>query len=65
MILVSWVISLGWFAYGLALQAITGLDYLALSLVVFVLAMSISLTKSGALAKWVEGRKEAMSGETG
>jgi hypothetical protein len=64
-LVVGWLASLGWLGYGLLRQLIAGLDYLALSLVVFALAVLTSLLKSGVLARWYAASREAMSGESG
>jgi hypothetical protein len=64
-LVVGWLASLGWLGYGLLRQLIAGLDYLALSLVVFALAVLTSLLKSGILARLYAASREAMSGESG
>ena len=43
-ILACWLASLGWQGYGLLRQLLAGLDYLAMSLLVFAVAVLISLT---------------------
>ena len=63
-ILVCWLAALGWLGYGLLRQLIAGLDFLALSLLVFALAVLTSLLKSGVLTRWHAANREAMSSET-
>jgi hypothetical protein len=46
MIIACWVSRAGWSGYVRARQLVSGLDYLALSLAVFVLAFLVSLSKS-------------------
>ena len=52
-IFACWSIASGWQVYRVCRQLIIGLDYLALSLVVFGLAIVVSLAKSGLLSRWL------------
>ena len=51
MVLVCWLVVTGWGGYSTLRKAIRGLDWMAVSLVVFVLAVLTSLAKSGLLAQ--------------
>jgi hypothetical protein len=51
-ILAAWLIATGAHFYRLGRQRIVGFDYLAVSLVVFILALGISLAKSGVITRW-------------
>jgi hypothetical protein len=56
-IVLCWVIASGWQLY-LALRAlIAGLDYLVLSVVLFLLAIGVSLAKAGYLSRLLSRRK--------
>jgi hypothetical protein len=57
MILVAWVGLIGWHGYVALRLVVTGLDYLALSLTLFGLAVLISLGKGGLLPAWVFPRE--------
>lgn len=48
-----WLLAAGWQSYRILRQLITGLDYLAVSMALFVLAILISLGKSGLLTGWL------------
>ncbi len=50
-VLVCWLVVTGWGGYSTLRKAIRGLDWLAISLVVFVQAVLTSLAKSGLLAQ--------------
>ncbi len=50
---VIWLFAAGWRTYGSMRQRLAGLDHLALSLALFVLALLISLGKSGILSRWL------------
>jgi hypothetical protein len=58
-LVVGWLASLGWLGYGWLRQLVAGLDYLALSLAVFVLAVLTSLIKSGVLTRLIPTRERA------
>jgi hypothetical protein len=53
LVLVAWLSWAAWQGYSLLRHLVLGLDYLALSLGLFVLALLISLGKSGLLARWL------------
>lgn len=53
-ILASWLVVMGWRLYRILQEAIVGLDYLALSFALFVLAIAVSLTKTGRLSRWID-----------
>jgi hypothetical protein len=53
LILACWLAGAGWWGYRLLRQVVSGLDYLALSLVLFALAVLVSLGKSGALSRGI------------
>jgi hypothetical protein len=57
LILSGWLTSFGWSGYCWCRELIAGLDYLALSLIVFVLAAAISLGKSGRVLRWFPPRE--------
>jgi hypothetical protein len=58
-IVVCWLGSLGWLGYGLLRQMIAGLDYLALSLMVFALAVLTSVAKTRVLSRLTPTRERA------
>lgn len=59
-IFVCWSLASGWQVYRVVRQLIVGLDYLVLSLVVFMLAIVVSLGKAGILSRWLAAwRKRA------
>jgi len=51
-VLVGWLAAIGLRGYASVRLLVTGLDYLAVSLTLFALALLISLGKSGILARW-------------
>jgi hypothetical protein len=51
-----WLAAAGGRGYRSLRQAVVGLDYLAVSLGLFALAVLVSLAKSGLLRRWVAGR---------
>lgn len=51
LVAVCWGVDIGWRAYGALRQIVTGLDYLAVSLVLFLVAVLISLIKAGLLSR--------------
>jgi hypothetical protein len=53
LILASWLIGAGLQSYRSLRQVISGLDHIVLSLLLFALAVLISLGKSGILARWL------------
>lgn len=48
-----WLVGLGWWCYHALREAVTGLDYIAVSLALFGLAILVSLAKSGLLARFL------------
>jgi hypothetical protein len=58
-LVLGWLASLSWLGYGWLRQLVAGLDYLALSLLVFVLAVLTSVVKSGVLARLAPTRDRA------
>lgn len=50
-----------WYGYFALRQVVAGLDHLALSLLLFALAVLISLGKSGLLARWFPGDPEVIT----
>lgn len=60
-ILVAWSAASGWHIYRVMRSLIVGLDYLVLSLIVFALAIVISLAKSGLLSRWQGSQGEEAS----
>jgi hypothetical protein len=57
LILACWSGAAGWRGYRSLREVVIGLDLMALSLGLFALAVLVSLTKSGALARWVMSRR--------
>jgi hypothetical protein len=57
LVVVGWLTVAGWQGYVALRQVVAGLDYLALSLTVFGLAILISFAKSGALTRWAAARR--------
>src|SRR5262249_45422013 len=55
LVLAGWFTALVWRGYFALRQVIVGLDYLALSLVLFAVAVVISLGKAGVWARWQAG----------
>ncbi len=53
-----WISVIGWQIYRIGRQAVVGLDYLAISLLVFGLAIATSLAKSGHLSRGVSWLRE-------
>ena len=51
-----WTMTSGWRGYAALRQVVSGLDQMALSLAAFVVAVLISLGKSGSLARWLRAR---------
>jgi hypothetical protein len=58
MVVVCWLTMAGWQGYRLLRQLVLGLDYIAVSLAVFALAVLISLGKSGLLSRSGTERRE-------
>src|SRR5207253_5149267 len=56
LIVLIWGAIAGWRLYALLRQLIVGLDQMVLSLAAFVLAVLISLGKSGHLRRWLAAR---------
>ena len=57
LILTCWLTSFGWQAYRWCRELIMGLDYLVVSLAVFVLAVAVSLGKAGLLPRWPSAKQ--------
>jgi hypothetical protein len=57
-IFACWSLATGWQAYRAFRQFIVGFDYLALSLLVFALAIIVSLGKSRLLSRWIAAWRE-------
>ena len=57
-IFACWSIASGWQVYRFGRQIVVGLDYLALSLLVFGMAIVVSLGKSGLLSRWLASWRE-------
>jgi hypothetical protein len=53
-----WLASAGWRGYRALRLAITGLDYMAVGLALFALAIAISIAKSTARSRWIAARQE-------
>jgi hypothetical protein len=58
LILACWMAETCWRGYGLWRQMLVGLDYLVLSLALFAVAILISLTRAGTLARWLKREPE-------
>jgi hypothetical protein len=56
-VLTGWSALAGWQMYRFLRGVVAGLDHLALSLALFVLALLISLGKSGLLSRWLAERR--------
>jgi hypothetical protein len=56
--LTCWAAALGYRGYASLRLRVSGLDYLALSLTLFALAVLVSLGKSGLLGRWLAARAE-------
>jgi hypothetical protein len=52
LVVVCWVARVAWWGYFVARQVVVGLDHIALSMLLFALAVFISLGKSGLLKQW-------------
>jgi hypothetical protein len=59
--LAAWLAATGARGYGSLRQVVAGLDYLALSLALFALALLVSLGKSGILSRWLAARLHRVS----
>src|ERR1043166_3545766 len=55
-ILGYWVFKFGWTAYRAIRGLFKGLDYIVTGLSFFVVAVLVSLGKSGVLTRWIEAR---------
>jgi hypothetical protein len=53
LIFACWTVVSGWQVYRVCRQLLVGLDYLVTSMLVFLLAMVISLGKAGVLTRWL------------
>jgi hypothetical protein len=53
LVLACWLAGAGWWGYRFLRQLVSGLDYIALSLALFALAVLVSLGKAGALSRGV------------
>jgi hypothetical protein len=58
LIFAGWSFASGWQVYRVGRQFVVGLDYLVLSLVLFSLAILISLGKAGVLSRWLAAWRE-------
>jgi len=58
LVLVVWMGEACWRGYGLLRQMIAGLDYMVLSLTLFVLAVLISLGKAGILSRRISAQRD-------
>lgn len=63
-VLSCWVAATGWRGYCFLRQLVSGLDYLAVSLAIFALAVLVSVGKSGLLARWAAARQERLPSST-
>ena len=63
LLLACWLAAAAWRGYFTLRQFVRGLDYLALSLPLFALAVLISLAKSGALRRRPRTRKATQATE--
>jgi hypothetical protein len=61
LIFTVWSLASGWQIYRACRQLIVGLDYLVLSLMVFLVAIAVSLAKAGLVTRWVATWREASS----
>jgi hypothetical protein len=59
LVLACWTVSVGWQGYRFLRQLLIGLDYIALSLAIFAVAVLISLGKSGILSRLLLRREQA------
>jgi hypothetical protein len=57
LIVVLWTAVTGWRSYISLREVVIGLDHMALSLVLFALAILVSLAKSGTLTRWIVERR--------
>jgi hypothetical protein len=64
-IVLCWVVAAAARGYAALRHVVVGLDYLALSLALFALAVLISLGKSGLLPRWMWPRQESVTDQTG
>jgi hypothetical protein len=60
LVLACWLASAGWQWYLALRQVVTGLDQIVLGLVLFGVAILVSLAKAGALSRWAARREEAL-----
>jgi len=58
LVLAFWLMTAGWQGYQFLRQLFLGLDYIAISLGLFGLAVLVSLGKSGLLRRWFAGKDE-------
>jgi hypothetical protein len=59
-----WSLVSGWQIYRVCRQLVVGLDYLVLSMVVFMLAIGVSLAKAGVLRRWWTAWRDASTADT-
>jgi hypothetical protein len=57
---VGWLAEAGRYGYGALHQAVPGLNHIALSLVLFAVAVAVSLAKAGLLSRWFEAWSAAL-----
>jgi hypothetical protein len=59
LLLTCWLGGVGWRGYRALRLVVVGLDYIALSLTLFLLAFLISVGKSGVVSRWLTARRRA------
>jgi hypothetical protein len=59
--LASWLVQVGWNGYLELRAAVRGLDHILLSLLLFALAVLVSLAKSGHLSVWLARRRRTIT----
>jgi hypothetical protein len=64
-ILAAWLVAVGCRGYGSLRRVVSGLDYIAIGLVFFSLAVLTSMAKGGALPRWILDHKERMTASAG
>jgi hypothetical protein len=64
-VLAAWLGSTGWLGYRVLREVVVGLDYLAVSLALFAVAVLASLGKAGLLSRWIMARENDGPNTTG
>ncbi len=64
-VLACWLATAGWQGYFALRRVVPGLDQMALSLALFIVAILVSLGKSGVLSRWIAGRGREVPDSTG